>query len=67
MLFGDTAGDGETEACAGVVGREVGVEDARQEVGRDAGAGVLDGDSREAVLLIDTHHHAATAGAGAGI
>ncbi len=64
VLLGDAAGDGEAEAGPGVVGREVGVEDARQEVGGDAGPRVEDGDAREAVALIHPHGHLAAAGAG---
>ena len=38
VLLGDAAGDREAEAGAGVVGREVGVEDPRQDLGRHARA-----------------------------
>ena len=44
------------------MGREVGVEDPPQEVGRHARPGVGDRDARVAVEALDAHHHAAAAG-----
>ncbi len=44
VFFDDAAGGGEAEAGAGFLGGELGFEDAGEEVGGDAGAGVGDVD-----------------------